>query len=247
MNNNGVRDAGEAGISGVTLTLKDADGNPTGITAITDTDGHYCFTGLHPGTYTVGEIQPAGYLDGLDTPGTEGGVAQNPGDMITDIVLKPGVHAEDYNFGEFLPASISGRVHVNTNGDCADPANPPLSGRHRRSCSTPRRPGHRHDDHRRDGIITSTTWCRAPTPCARFSRPVISTAPRSSARRRHQGLGPGDGNRTFGRRHQRRRLRLLRDCRRARSPGYVFQDGPPISVDRYQRKRSTCPTIATAR
>ncbi len=127
-NNNGVRDAGEVGISGVTLTLKDADGNPTGITAITDTDGHYCFTGLHPGTYTVGEIQPVGYLDGLDTPGTEGGVAQNPGDMIMNITLKPGVHAEDYNFGELLPASISGRVHVNTNGDCADPANPPLSG-----------------------------------------------------------------------------------------------------------------------
>ncbi|MEX2111821.1 MAG: SdrD B-like domain-containing protein [Pirellulales bacterium] len=127
-NNNGLKDAGEVGIGGVTLTLKDADGNPTGITAITDTDGHYCFEGLRPGTYTVGEIQPAGYLDGLDTPGTEGGVAQNPGDMIMGIVLKPGVHAEEYNFGELLPASISGRVHVNTQGDCADPGNPPLAG-----------------------------------------------------------------------------------------------------------------------
>ncbi len=126
-NNNGLKDAGEAGIAGATLTLYDANGN-TGITAITDTDGHYCFEGLRPGTYTVGEIQPPGYIDGIDTPGTEGGVANNPGDSISNIVLRPGVHAEEYNFGELLPASISGRVHVNTNGDCAHPDNPPLRG-----------------------------------------------------------------------------------------------------------------------
>ena len=78
-NNDGVRDPGEAGIGGVTLTLKDEFGNPTGITTVTDSTGHYCFVGLHPGTYTIGEVQPSGYLDGIDTPGTEGGVAPEPG------------------------------------------------------------------------------------------------------------------------------------------------------------------------
>ncbi|MGD9723074.1 MAG: SdrD B-like domain-containing protein [Pirellulales bacterium] len=127
-NNNGLREAGEVGIANVTLVLKDGNGVPTGMTVLTDATGHYCFEGLRPGEYTVSEIQPVGYLDGLDTPGTEGGFAQNPGDTILGISLKAGVHAEEYNFGELLPVSIGGRVHVNTTGDCTDPANPPLSG-----------------------------------------------------------------------------------------------------------------------
>ena len=39
LNNNGHRDAGEAGIAGVTLILKDANGNPTGATTVTDSTG----------------------------------------------------------------------------------------------------------------------------------------------------------------------------------------------------------------
>ena len=127
-NNNGVREASEEGISGVTVYLKDANGNPTGATEVTDATGKYCFENLRPGTYGVGEIQPDGYFDGLDTPGTAGGVAMNPGDMITGAVLTAGMHATEYNFGELPPASIAGRVHVNTTGDCLDPANPPLAG-----------------------------------------------------------------------------------------------------------------------
>ena len=47
---------------------------------------------------------------------------------ITGALLKPAMHAENYNFGELPPASIAGKVHVNTTGDCANPANPPLQG-----------------------------------------------------------------------------------------------------------------------
>jgi protocatechuate 3,4-dioxygenase beta subunit len=127
-NNNGIKEAGEQGIAGVTVYLKDANGNSLGITAITDENGEYCFVNLRPGTYGVGEIQPPNYFDGLDTPGTAGGTANNPGDSITGAVLPPGYHGEDYNFGELPPASIAGRVDVNTTGDCENPANPPLAG-----------------------------------------------------------------------------------------------------------------------
>lgn len=50
-NKNGVQDGGEAGQTGVTVTLKDADGN----TLATDTTdaGDYGFTGLDAGTYLV--------------------------------------------------------------------------------------------------------------------------------------------------------------------------------------------------
>ncbi len=128
MNNNGLKQAGEVGIANVTVELLDANGQPTGVTAITDETGGYVFVGLRPGTYGAREFQPAGYYDGLDTPGNAGGTAVNPGDRITGAVLIGGQHGENYNFGELLPASISGKVHVNTNGDCDDPANPPLSG-----------------------------------------------------------------------------------------------------------------------
>ncbi len=46
LNDNGQRDAGEAGIAGVTLTLLDAAGQPTGTTAATDGSGFYRFDGL---------------------------------------------------------------------------------------------------------------------------------------------------------------------------------------------------------
>jgi hypothetical protein len=127
-NNNGIKDPGEAGIGGAVLMLKGGNGQLTGDSTTTDSTGFYRFTALRPGTYGVGEVQPAGYLDGFDTPGSAGGTAMNPGDMIMGAVLTGGLVAVNYNFGELLPASISGRVHVNTTGDCLNPANPPLPG-----------------------------------------------------------------------------------------------------------------------
>ncbi len=49
LNFNGIWDAGEPGIPGVTITLS------TGGTTVTDGNGYYCFPELPPGTYTVTE------------------------------------------------------------------------------------------------------------------------------------------------------------------------------------------------
>ncbi len=117
-NNDGIRDIGEAPIAGVTLNLLDANGQPTGATAITDADGFYSFVGLAAGTYGVSEVQPATYVDGLDTAGTQGGMAHNPGDSITGATLTYGHDGQQYNFGELLPSSIAGRVHADPNEDC---------------------------------------------------------------------------------------------------------------------------------
>ena len=112
-NNDGVMDAGEQGIAGVTLELLDSSGAGTGITTVTAADGSYGFLGLQPGTYGVSEVQPSGYLDGLDTAGDQGGVAGN--DIITAASLAPGVMGVNYNFGELRPASISGQVYADDN------------------------------------------------------------------------------------------------------------------------------------
>src|SRR5262249_36360859 len=70
LNGNGVRDAGEPGLQGWVITLSN------GQTTTTDAQGHYYFTDLVPGTYTVSEMHlsrwmqtaPAGigsYMPGL--------------------------------------------------------------------------------------------------------------------------------------------------------------------------------------
>ena len=125
--NNGIFDhTNEHAISGVTLELLDANGNGTGITTTTSTDpatlGFYEFRNLTPGKYGVREVQPAGWLDGKDTAGDHGGIAdpETNGrvDKITGATLDYGDHGLNYNFGELLPGSISGLVEAHFDADC---------------------------------------------------------------------------------------------------------------------------------
>ena len=124
--NDGIFDSIEDGIGGVVVELLDVNGVPTGITTMTSSEtgkvGYYEFTNLAPGTYGVREIQPAGWLDGIDTAGTHGGTAADESlgiaDLITGATLYFGDAAMDYNFGELLPGSISGRVSASTDGTC---------------------------------------------------------------------------------------------------------------------------------
>ncbi|MFN8498617.1 MAG: SdrD B-like domain-containing protein [Anaerolineae bacterium] len=61
LNGNGTQDPGEPGIPGVTVTLKDPSGNPVGTTT-TDASGNYSFPNVPPGTYTVVETDPPGFV-----------------------------------------------------------------------------------------------------------------------------------------------------------------------------------------
>ena len=61
-NANGLQDAGEAGIAGVTVRLCDGSGAALGPTAVTDANGRYLFADLLPGTYAVRFAVPAGYV-----------------------------------------------------------------------------------------------------------------------------------------------------------------------------------------
>jgi fimbrial isopeptide formation D2 family protein/uncharacterized repeat protein (TIGR01451 family) len=116
--NDGTSDTGEPGISGVTITLTGTDdlGNPVTLTTTTDASGVYTFTNLRPGTYTVSETQPSGYLDGAESVGSAGGsVSSN--DVIGNVTLSAGVAATGYNFGELLAARIAGFVYEDNNND----------------------------------------------------------------------------------------------------------------------------------
>jgi hypothetical protein len=73
VNNNGIKDAGEVGIPGMTVNLfqdANADNTPDGdaiATAVTAADGTYNFTNLAAGKYVVGVVIPSGYQQGITT------------------------------------------------------------------------------------------------------------------------------------------------------------------------------------
>jgi hypothetical protein len=89
---------------GITLTGTDDQGNQVSIPATTQADGSYRFTGLRPGTYTISEAPPPGFVDGVATPGSLGGTAG-----IDQLFVQIGENQNgiNYNFGALTaPANL---------------------------------------------------------------------------------------------------------------------------------------------
>ena len=130
-NNNGVFDAGDAGIGGVQIRIQGTQANGTSVdrTVSTDANGSYKLTNLLAGNYTITETQPNGFDEGTVNVGSAGGsVGAN---AVTNIVLGAGIHATGYNFGEkdIRFASLSGRVFIDRNNDgLFQSAEPGLAG-----------------------------------------------------------------------------------------------------------------------
>lgn len=106
----GVRDAGEVGIEGVTIVLQGTDdlGNAVTRTARTDAQGNYRFADLPPGTYQLLEEQPVSYEDGAETVGTVNGSSRGrilANDRIGEIRLGAGEDGVGYDFGELFAGS----------------------------------------------------------------------------------------------------------------------------------------------
>ncbi len=115
-NNDGIRGANEEGLSNVEIRLTSImtiTGESISKTTRTNANGAYSFLTLPPGIYTIAEVQPAGFLDGIDSVGTVGGEFRGTildNDELTQIVLDGNDSGIEYNFGEIEPSSLSGRV-----------------------------------------------------------------------------------------------------------------------------------------
>ncbi len=116
-------DTGDTAIAGVTLILKNSSGNdidsdpniagvqPT--TAITNASGVYTFGNLVPGSYRVVQTQPSGYLSVSDVDGTNNNII---GDQ-TPIIVGAGQTVTGRNFIEEQPATVTGHLYIDTNGN----------------------------------------------------------------------------------------------------------------------------------
>jgi uncharacterized repeat protein (TIGR01451 family) len=153
-NDNGVRDAGEAGV-GATVRLTDVNGNPVTDAygnpvgpVTTDASGNYTFTGLLAGTYRVTETQPGGYLQGTDGAGSFGGSLTGP-DVFT-VAVPAGQDGTGYNYAELRPAAVAGSAWEDVNGNgVRDAGEPGIDGVTVHLTGT--------DDHNQAVDLTTTT------------------------------------------------------------------------------------------
>jgi uncharacterized surface anchored protein len=114
VNNDGIQDANEKGIGAATIRLTGTDdlGAPVALTTTTNPDGTWSITGLRPGTYSVNEVQPSGYLDGVDTLGTRATLSAND---VSAVVLGNEETSVDNINAEIQPSTVSGFVYADTN------------------------------------------------------------------------------------------------------------------------------------
>ena len=116
LNGNGTQDPGDPGLPDWTIDLYDSAGDLIATTT-TDVNGDYSFADLGPGTYTVAEVLPAGWVQTLPPPPGTYTVSATSG---TD---QPGL-----DFGNFELVTYSGTVYNDLTGSGVyNPSDPGLA------------------------------------------------------------------------------------------------------------------------
>lgn len=116
-NLNGIRDPDELGIANVVMQLDGIDdlGNVVQLSTMTAADGSYQFSGLRPGIYSITQLQPSGYIDGICRVGSAGGTVS--ANSVSQINMRSGVIATGYDFAEVVSATLGGWVYHDANND----------------------------------------------------------------------------------------------------------------------------------
>ncbi|MEI8199491.1 MAG: SdrD B-like domain-containing protein [Eubacteriales bacterium] len=118
-NANGIQDAGEPGLPGVTVTLYNYAGTEIAATT-TDSNGQYLFPDLLVGTYTVGITVPA---DSFISPYQAGSDSAKDSDVHVGTGLSAGIavlggeNITDIDAGLYQKASVGDRIWNDINSD----------------------------------------------------------------------------------------------------------------------------------
>ncbi|MEZ0540210.1 SdrD B-like domain-containing protein [Fibrella arboris] len=129
-NRNGIQDAGDNPIPGVTVTL--ISNGTVVATTNTNANGLYSFTGLTPGVpYSVSFTTPAGYSVTTSNTGSNDAVDSDPvGGITAPVTLTSGEHNPTLDAGFFRPsASLGNFVFEDVNKDgLQDAGDLPIQG-----------------------------------------------------------------------------------------------------------------------
>ncbi|MFA6373296.1 MAG: SdrD B-like domain-containing protein, partial [Methanothrix sp.] len=130
-NGNGLQDADEKGLEGVTVNLIDSDGNIVSTQTSTD-EGEFLFENPAPGTYNLEFLPPAGYSITSKDAGADDGLdsdADPDTHLAGPITMELGLSDNIWDAGFYLPVYISGIKFQdkNANGQKEDDE-PPLLG-----------------------------------------------------------------------------------------------------------------------
>ena len=136
-NNNTEVDLGEIAIANVIVTLTGTDDRGTvSISQTTDLQGIFEFVDLRPGSYTITQSQPTGFVDGQEVvgqlnlvapgvvsgdqgaadPDTNDGMGAVVSSSFSQIDLVPGAAGVNYNFGERIDGGTLGSGQTATIG-----------------------------------------------------------------------------------------------------------------------------------
>src|SRR5262249_44857871 len=116
-NGNGVQDAGEPGIRGVTVVLYTSGGTQFGAPTTTDSNGNYAFPNLPPGDYYVQFIPPSGYVISPQNQGSDDTAdndASAAGTTATTTITL-GESDSTWDAGMYVPVSLGNLVWVDVN------------------------------------------------------------------------------------------------------------------------------------
>ena len=116
MNYNGLQDAGEAGIKGVTVKLLNSAGTVVA-TATTDANGNYLFSNVAPGDYKVQVVTPTGYYITKQNQGTNDAVDSDidATGKTALVTLSAGENERSVDAGLYRKASIGDKVWEDVN------------------------------------------------------------------------------------------------------------------------------------
>ena len=119
-NANGVQEAGDTNLAGITVQLLDGTGAAiAGQVATTDANGFYRFTGLVAGSYAVQVAAPAG--DKFSQAGTNANAALdsivNAAGQTAPIVVVAGAETLNQNAAAYAPATFTAHVYNDANND----------------------------------------------------------------------------------------------------------------------------------